>query len=92
MSVFQKNYQVVVQTYPDIAKRFKMLWGSQAFTDFMHELLNDTRDHGREGFPKEVVVSFLKLQEVHDHLFPSMSETSYGARAAAYGLSEFGKL
>lgn len=92
MSVLQQNYQIVVETYPEIAKKIKLHWGSQVFTDLMHGLLNETREHGREGFPTKVVASFLTLQELHDQVFPSMSEPSYGTRASAYKLSTFSKL
>lgn len=92
MSILQENYQFVVETYPDIAKKIKLHWGCQEFTDLMHELLNETRGHGREGFPAQVVDSFLTLQQLHDQVFPSMSEPTYGARASAYKLSTFSKL
>lgn len=92
MSLLQQNYQVVVEAYPEIAKKIKLHWGHQEFTDLVHELLNETRGHGREGFPTHVVDAFLTLQQLHDQVFPSMSEPTYGAKASAYQLSTFSKL
>jgi hypothetical protein len=92
MSRLQKNYQVIVETYPDIARKIKFFWGNREFTDLMHELLNDTRDHSRLGFPKNVVASFLTLQALHDLTFPALSEKSYGARALSHRPSAFGEL
>lgn len=92
MSILQDNYQVIAETYPNIAKKIKLTWGTQGLTDLVHELVNNTRDHGREGFPMKVLASLFKVQEVHDHVFPSLSEPTVDARASTYGLSAFGNL
>ena len=92
MGALQENYQVVAGKFPKIGMRIKLIWGTQEFTDLVHQLLNDTRDNGREGFPKEVVLALLKMQELHDQVFPSMAEPAYEAKVSAYRLSGFGAL
>jgi hypothetical protein len=92
MSLLQENYDVIVEAYPDIAKKIKFFWGNREFTDLIDELLNDTRDHAREGFPKKVVNSLLTLQALHDQTFPALSEKSYGAKALSHRPSTFGDL
>jgi hypothetical protein len=90
MSILQDNYQVVVEGYPEIAKKIKLFWGSQEFTDLMHELLNGTRDHNRVGFSKNVVISLITLQELHDQVFPALAKRSIYAKTLAFRPSAFG--
>lgn len=53
MSALQENYQLVLEAYPEIAKKIKIFWGNQEFTDLIDELLTNTRGHQREGFPPQ---------------------------------------
>jgi hypothetical protein len=92
MTALQKNFQIVADGYPEIGVKIKLFWGSQEFTDLMHELLNDTRGHLRVGFPCNVVKSFLILQELHDRVFPKFSEKSYAPKSLSHRPSGFGNL
>jgi len=92
MSDLQENYQLVAETYPEIAKKIKFFWGNQEFTDLMDDLLNNTRDHRREGFPLKVVASFIKLQQLHDQVFPTYTEKSCSAKVLSHRPSAFGDL
>ena len=84
MSDLQKNFNVVADSFPSIAKKIKLFWGHQEFTDLMHDLLNNTRDHSRAGFPLDVTAALLELQERHDRLFPQFAETSVNVRMLSH--------
>ena len=74
MSALQENFSVVLGAYPGIAEKLKLFWGHQEFTDLLDDLLNNTRDHQRAGFPAEVSVALWELQELHDKVFPKFAE------------------
>ncbi len=76
MSLLQTRYQIVADAYPDIARKIKVFWGYQEFTDLMHDLMQNTRDHERAGFPFHVVTAFLELQALHNQIFPAYAEKS----------------
>jgi len=88
MSLLQENYQVIEDSYPEIGRKIKLFWGNQEFTDLMHELLTDTRGHVRTGFPCAVVNSFLKLQELHNTVFPQFSEKSPVRKVLSHRLAQ----
>ena len=92
MSALQDNYQLVLEAYPEIARKIKFFWGNQEFTDLMDELLTNTRGHQREGFPLRVVASFITLQQLHDQVFPAFSERSYAPKVLSHRPSAFGDL
>ena len=84
MSILQDRYQIVADAYPDIAKKIKVFWGYQEFTDLMHDLLQNTRSHSRVGFPFHVVTAFLELQELHNRIFPAHAEKSNSTPVLSY--------
>ena len=92
MSALQDNYQVIVETYPDIAKKVKLFWGNQEFTDLLHDLLYNTRGNARDGFPLHVMTAFLELQEIHNKVFPQFAEKSPAGRVLSHRPSDFDKL
>lgn len=84
MSALQRNYQIVANAFPAIGAKFKLFWGSQDFTDLIHDLINDTRGDARKGFPIEVVSAFLELETLHNNVFPKFSERSKNPRTLNY--------
>lgn len=44
-----------------IAKTIILGWGTIQLKNFLNDLLNDTRDHTRQGFPSDVASALLKL-------------------------------
>jgi hypothetical protein len=92
MSELQDTYQIVADAYPDIGKKIKLFWGNQEFTDLMYDLLNNTRGHLRDGFPFDVVTAFLKLQELHNRVFPQFAERSLTAKVLIHRPSGLGLL
>lgn len=68
-TLIQSNmYRGIALRYPHIAIRMKQLWGKDAFADYMHELLTDTRNGERRGFPKqdrELLIEIQHLYKLH---------------------------
>jgi hypothetical protein len=65
-----EDYQVVARRIPRIAQRLDALWGHEAFPAFLGELMNDTRDGARQGFPDDVALALFKLLQKHEREFP----------------------
>lgn len=57
-----------VSGYPRIYSRIKDTWGTVALKNFMADLLSDTRNGTRQGFPKDVTSALVSL---------SVSNTAY---------------
>ena len=76
MSEIKQSFRVVLNTYPDIAKKIKVFWGHKEFSELVHKLLHDTRGHTRAGFPMHVTEALLTLQQWHDYHRPQWSMQS----------------
>jgi hypothetical protein len=74
LSELQKNFKVVLSAYPGIAEKIKLFWGYPEFTTLMDDLMNNTRDHQRAGFPMDVYSAFWELKERHDQAFPELAK------------------
>ncbi len=66
------HYSAINQAFPHIGSKLKLYWGHQDFTRYMSELLHDTRNGQRRGFPFEVVVALTLIAEDHRQLFPHL--------------------
>ena len=53
-----------LEDFGHVAKRVKATWGTQACMDYLYELVHDTRDGQRSGFPLEVVEEIVLLMLV----------------------------
>jgi hypothetical protein len=53
-----------------LARRLKDLWGGAECPGFINELIHDTRDGTRQGFPMDVAMALFKLSRKHDEAFP----------------------
>lgn len=63
-------YLLVLARVPRIAQRIDALWGRAGFSDYVHHLMNDSRDGTRQGFPADIALALLKLMHQHDKEFP----------------------
>ena len=63
------NFLVIKDRFPHIAKNIVLFAGHEEFNDYMNNLMMDSRDGHREGFPKEVSSSIFKLSIYHDGFF-----------------------
>jgi len=79
MNEVRTSYKTIVDAFPGIAAKLKLFWGEQEFSDLVHDLLNDTRDHERQGFPLEVTSALITLQYWHDRQFPQLAERTVNA-------------
>lgn len=64
------DYAVVNSYYPRIGQAIVFLWGQPEFITYVNNLLTDTRDGKRQGFPGEVAPALLRLSMLHDQEYP----------------------
>jgi len=50
-----------LENFGHVAKRVQTTWGTQAAMDYLYELVHDTRNGQRSGFPLEVVEEIVLL-------------------------------
>ena len=50
-----------LEDFGHVAKRVQTTWGTQAAMDYLYELVHDTRNGQRSGFPLEVVEEIVLL-------------------------------
>ena len=89
MSDFQKNFKVVADAYPVIAEKIKLFWGYQEFTNLVNDLLHNTRDKSRGGFPMHVTAALFELQERHDKRFPELAQKTVSDQNLGYRSEAF---
>ena len=65
-----EQYLIVKETYPHIAAKIEFLWGKPEFNEMLNQMINDTRDGKRQGFPKPVASALFRLSMQHDIEFP----------------------
>lgn len=58
---------------PDrINQRIDALWGTDTCRSYLLELITDTRENSRKGFPRAIMSHLLELLEKHDGEFPGL--------------------
>lgn len=60
--------------YPHIAIRLKQIWGAEECEAYFHELLTNTRNGERKGFPQEHLVWLKDLEELYKLHYKLYSE------------------
>lgn len=65
-----EDFQLVDKSFPHIGHKLKLLWGHKECAELLHNLLTDTRDGTRQGFPKPISSALFKLLALHDNLYP----------------------
>ena len=66
------NFRTLQQRFPVIAKKLRVFWGYPEFLALMHDLQQDTSDSPRIGFPADVLMALLALEQAHDAQFPEL--------------------
>ncbi len=51
--------------FPRVLEKILQLWDSPSIDPYFHELMMDTRDGNRQGFPMEVASEILRLSLIH---------------------------
>lgn len=64
------DFMVLNEKFKRLARRLKDLWGGPECPAFLNELIHDTRDGTRQGFPMEAAMAIFKLSRKHDEAFP----------------------
>ncbi|MDP3540195.1 MAG: hypothetical protein Q8S26_15985 [Azonexus sp.] len=64
-----EHFKTINARFPRIGRQLQAKWGRPAFSEYVHDLLNDSRT-GRQGFPEEAMLALFKLMEVHDKEYP----------------------
>ena len=67
LSPASKHYpKLLAERYPRILERIRALWGTPQIHDYFSDLLLDTRDGSRQGFPFEVAAEIVRLRDLND--------------------------
>jgi hypothetical protein len=64
-----ESFQILNSRYARLGTRVAELWGHEGCTDYINELMNDTRG-GRQGFPADVAIALFRLVQDHERDFP----------------------
>ena len=65
-----ENFITINKEFPHIGHKIEIMWGHPECAAYFKNLLNDTRDGTRQGFPKHIASALFKLSVLHDELFP----------------------
>jgi hypothetical protein len=65
-----EHLKLVSDQYPRVGEQLRNKWASRDFSPYVNELLNDTRDGKRTGFPPAVAHAIFSLMMQHDREFP----------------------
>lgn len=75
MITSDENFIILSEAFPDLGRRIEFLWGDSSCRMFIQNLLNDTRDGRRQGFPQSVSMAIIALSLKHDNDFPNLVPT-----------------
>jgi len=64
------NLYCIEDNFKRISDSIVLTWGYQECKEYMQNLLMDSRDGERKGFPADVAFSLMKLIEIHQEEFP----------------------
>lgn len=66
-------FKTVNTSFPKIGDKIRLFWGHPEFVTLMHELLTDSGDRVRVGFPAPVLFALHELAADHDHIYPHLA-------------------
>ncbi len=66
------DFKVINDAFAHIGTRLKLYWGDQKFKTYIHELLTDTRNGTRKGFPFEVLMALENISQQHKLVHPKI--------------------
>ena len=67
-------FKYIEYYFPHVAQKIKSFWGTEFFYFYFNNLMNDTRNGTRDGFPKDAADSLMRLYKLHDNLFPEVEK------------------
>ena len=68
-----KPYSYVNDHFPRIGAAAKLYWGEPEFVPYVENLLLDTRNQTRKGFPADMVAALHSLLAHHHVEFPDLA-------------------
>ncbi|MBL6751224.1 MAG: hypothetical protein ISP90_11910 [Nevskia sp.] len=80
-----EHFRIVSSRFPHIGRRLLELWDTPGCAPYLQDLLCDTRDGTRHGFPAEVGVALFQLLQVHDQLHTAAASGAGDAWSAIDG-------
>jgi hypothetical protein len=62
-----ENYypHALEKQFPQMLKKIVELWNSPGLDPYLQQLMLDTRDHQRQGFPAEVATDIMRLGRIN---------------------------
>ena len=66
------HFNTIHRAFPHIGDRLELFWGHPEFVNYVDNLIYDTRDGGRKGFPPEIFMALHQLSEDHFEVFPHL--------------------
>jgi hypothetical protein len=63
------------EAFPHIGTKLKACWGHQAFIEYIHNLIHDTRGNTRSGFPLNVLLALQSLSDEQSLSHPGILPT-----------------
>jgi tetrahydromethanopterin S-methyltransferase subunit G len=67
------EFDLINARFQRLGAKVEATWGTKALSPFINELLHDTRDGTRQGFPPDAAKAFFTLMMRHDELFPDLA-------------------
>lgn len=64
------SFKAIDARFPHIGRHLGAYWGQAKFSEYVNDLLNNTRNGQRHGFPEEVALALWKLMQQHDREYP----------------------
>lgn len=71
-----KDYILIKNRFPHIAKSIEICWGSGELTLYLNNLFHDTRDGKRQGFPRDIAKALWQILDLHTKEFPETNKLS----------------
>lgn len=87
-----KDYGLIQNRFPHIAKRMGQLWGKEELHTYLDVLIKTSKNHDEHtvGFPREIMEALFHLMNLHDDYFPKI-ERRFTSKSDMWDLALFGK-
>ena len=73
MNQANQSFEVVQNSYPEIAKKLRLFWGHAEFSELVQGALHDSHGQTPVDLPVPVIKALLTVQSWHDQHFPNFA-------------------
>ncbi len=70
MSAVNQSFEIIRNSYPEIAKKLRLFWGHAEFSEVVQELLHEDDGATPEALPGAVIAALLAMRHAHNDHFP----------------------